>query len=70
MGIISEFSTFASNINILLHIKQINNKDLLYGTGNYTEYFVISNMRKDSEKLYVMYIYVSLCCTPGTITTL
>ena len=28
-------------------------------------------MRKESEKLYVyIYIYESLCCTPGTITAL
>ena len=30
---------FGINIYILLYIKQINNKDLLYSTGDYTQYF-------------------------------
>ena len=42
--------------------KIINNKDLLYSTGNYTQYFVINYMEKESEK-------VSLFCTHETNTT-
>ena len=34
----------------LLYIKQITNKDLLYSTGNYTQYFAITYMGKESEK--------------------
>ena len=45
------------NIYILLHIKQILNKDLLYSTGKSTQYSVISYMGKESEKVWV-YVYV------------
>ena len=31
-------------------MKQITNKDLLYSTGNYTQYFVINYKGKDPEK--------------------
>ena len=58
---------FGINIYILLYIKQITNKDLLYSTGNYTQYFVINYKRKESEKN--MYKTESLCCTPETNTT-
>ena len=60
---------------------KINNKDLLYSTGNYIQYLVISCKGKDSEKgnIYMFfykyintYIYIteSLCCTPETNTAL
>ena len=55
------------NIHTLLYIKQITNKDLLYSTGNSTQYSVITYMRKESEKVYIT---ESLCCTPETNTTL
>ena len=42
-----------SNIYMVLYIKQIANKDLLYSTGNYTQYFVITYKRKESEKKYI-----------------
>ena len=38
------------NIYTLLYIRQITNKDLLYSTGNSTQYSVITYMRKESEK--------------------
>ena len=72
------------NRYILLYIKQITNKDLystgltgpvqysiLYSTGKYTQYFVITYKGKESEKKYI-YIYIteSLFCTPETNTTL
>ena len=41
---------FGINIYTLLYIKQITNKDLLYSTGNYTQYFVITYKGKESEK--------------------
>ena len=34
----------------LLHIEWINNKDLLYNTGNYTQYSITTYKRKESEK--------------------
>ena len=53
---------FGSNIYTL---EQVNNKDLLYNTGNYTQYFVITYMGKNLKKIYV-YITESLGCTPET----
>ena len=47
---------FGTDIYTLLYIKLITNKDLLYSTGNYTQYFVITYKRKDSEKEYA-YIF-------------
>ena len=41
----------------LLYIKQINNKDLLYSTGTYTQYLVITYNGKESEKEHV-YVYI------------
>ena len=35
------------------YIKEINNEDLLYGTGNYIQYLVITFLGKDSEKEYI-----------------
>ena len=60
---------FGINIYTLLHIKEITNKNLLYSTGNSTQYFVITYNGKESEKEYI-YITESLCCTSETNTTL
>lgn len=38
------------NMYILLYIKQIGDKGLLYSTGESTQYFVISYMGKQSEQ--------------------
>ena len=35
----------------LMYIGWINNKDLLYSTGNYIQYFVITYKGKESEKI-------------------
>ena len=48
---------FEINRYKLLYIKQITNKDLLYSTENYIQYFVIAYNGKESEKEYV-YTYV------------
>jgi len=37
----------------LFYIKQINNKDLLYSTGNSIQYLVITEMEKKLKKEYV-----------------
>ena len=37
----------------LLYRKQVNNKDLLYSKGNYTEYPVIIYNGKESEKICI-----------------
>ena len=62
---------FRINVYTLLYIQQINNKDLLYSTGNYIQYLVITCNGKESEKEYIymcicIYIYIteSPCCTP------
>ena len=49
---------FGNNIYIytLLVIKYINNKDLQYNTGNYTQYFVITYLGKESGNEYMYYI--------------
>ena len=62
----------------MIHIKKslkIVNKDLLYSTGNFTQYSVITYMGKESEEEYIhvcIYIYISksLCYTPETNTAL
>ena len=41
---------FGIDIYTLLYIKQITNKDLLYSTGNSTQYFIITYKGKESEK--------------------
>ena len=56
--------------NIYTHtayITWINNKDLLYNTGNYTRYFVITYKGRQARKIDI-YICISepLCCTPET----
>ena len=38
------------NVKTLPYIKQITNKDLLYSTGNYTQYFVITYKGKNPKK--------------------
>ena len=43
------------NIHAPLNIKQENNKDLLYSTGNYTQNLIITYNGKESEKEY-MYV--------------
>ena len=48
-------------------IYKINNKDLLYSTGNYIQYLIITCNRKESEKeyihlcIFIIYIYVYTC---------
>ena len=49
-GIKSEYEI---NICTLLYIKQIINRDLLYSTGKYTQYFIITNKEKESEEEYI-----------------
>ena len=46
-------SEFGMNRYTLLYIKQINNKDLLYSTGNYIQHLVITYNGKEFEKEYV-----------------
>ena len=69
-GINQEFGT---NRYILLYVTQVNKKDLVYCTGDYIQYLVITYSGKESEKEH-MYMYIcmseSLCCTPETNTTI
>ena len=62
-------------IHTLLYIKQITNKDLLYSTGNYIQYLVITYHGGECKKEYVYththtHKYESLCCEPEINTTL
>ena len=41
-------------MDTLLYLKQIINKDLLYSTGNYTQYFVITYKGKESDRKSVV----------------
>ena len=55
-------------IYTLLYVKYRTNKDLLYSTGNYSQYFVITYTGKESEKEYVC---VCVCvCVYNFITVL
>ena len=60
------------DIYTLLHIKQITNKNLLYSTGNSTQYSVMTYMGKESKKEWIICICItdSLCCRAETNTTL
>ena len=44
--------------DISLYIKYITNKDLLYSTGNTSQYFVMTYVGKESKKR--VYIYLSI----------
>ena len=44
----------------LSYIKQVNNKDLLYSTGNYILYLVINYNGKELKKYRYIHIYVEL----------
>ena len=50
----------------------VTNKDLLYSTGNSTQYSAMTYMRKESKKRVDICICVTdcLCCTEETNTTL
>jgi len=40
----------AISFSTRLYVKEINDKDLLYSTGNYIQYLGITNNGKESEK--------------------
>ena len=60
----------------LLYIEWINNKVLLYSTGNYIQHPVTNHNGKEYETEYIyIYIYIIcitelLCCTEDINTTL
>ena len=53
-GIVREFGI---DMYTLLYFKWITNKDLLYSTGNSTQYSVMTYMGKESKKEWI-YVYV------------
>ena len=70
MGVGGINQEFGINIYTLPFIKQVNNKDVLYNTGNYIQYLIITYNGKESEKEYIyVYITESLCCALETNTT-
>ena len=46
-----------TDIYTLIYTKQVTNNDLLYGSGNFTQYSVIVYMGKESKKQW-LYSYV------------
>ena len=54
----------------LLHLGRINNKVLMYSTGNYIQNPVINHNGKEYEKNVYICITESLWCTAGSNTTL
>ena len=54
----------------LVHKECINNKALMYSTGNYIQYPVIKYDGKEYEKNAYICITESLCCTAVITTTL
>ena len=52
---------FGVNRYVLLYIKWINNKDLLYSIGNYVRYLLITYYGEEYEK--DIYIYINLLYT-------
>ena len=48
---------------MLLYLKWMNNKDLLYNTGNSAQYFVITEMGKELEEEWYMYNGITLLYT-------
>ena len=49
---------FGINRYTLLYIKWIKNEDLLYSTGNYIQYLIITYNGKEPEKGKYVYIYM------------
>ena len=55
----------------LLHLEWINNKVLMYSTGNYVQYPVINHNGKECKYIYMCVCTTeSLSCTAETGTTL
>ena len=51
---------WTENVGLTVY-KMINNKDLLYSTGNCTQGLVITYNEKESEEsIYYVYIYISI----------
>ena len=59
---------FGIDMYTLLFLKWKTNKDLLYSTGNYIQYLVITYDGEESEKEYIYVCVYS--CTSETNTTL
>ena len=59
-----------TDIYTLLYIQQITNKDLLFSTGNSTQYSVMAYVGKNLKADICIHLTESLCCTYQTNTTL
>ena len=68
-GIVREF---VIDMYTLLYLKWISNKDMLYSTGNFTQYSVMAYMGKESKKRLDICIFItdSLCCKGESHPTL
>ena len=47
------------HIHATIYIKQVTNKDLLYSTGNSTQYSVMTYKRKESKKEWNIYVCIT-----------
>ena len=59
---------FGMNKYILLYIKQINNNVLLYSTGNYIQYLIITYSGTDSEKEYKKLCIYKKCVSHSVLS--
>ena len=60
-----------SRYKLLYFIGWINNKVILYSTGNYIQYPVVNHNGKEYKNKDRLYVYnESLCCTAEISTTL
>ena len=57
-----------SEREVLLHIKGIPNKDLLYNIGNYTQYFLKTYKEKESEIYIYKYVHLNHCAVILKVT--
>ena len=53
----------------LLYIECINNKVLLYSTGNHSQYPMINHNRKEYRKKECLYMYIYICITESLCYT-
>ena len=64
--ILYQVSNREAALHTLLYIKQINNKVLLYRTGNSPQYLIILFKGRQAEEMHLYMMARSFCSIPGT----